>query len=145
MDFDVLAEKRSHLQKRIEKRNECNESVLASFGFDVEPAAMIKLPAETKEEVTIDDRPPSCSSCQGKGTVKPMFYEYECDACYGTGIDISDPVAVIKWQKECLQWGRNEIQRLRRELYLATTTEDERLGHSVSRFYQGGDKHRKHD
>ncbi|HHF2868998.1 TPA: hypothetical protein ACPJZQ_004156 [Vibrio alginolyticus] len=64
-------------------------------------------------DVTLDNKPDHCPTCKGSGYTKSLFSKWECCSCFGIGYDLSDPVAVIKWQKLCLDWSKNRLLEYR--------------------------------
>lgn len=134
------------IRKRQEERDKRSVSVLESFGF---AQSVYELPEETKESVTISDKPDPCTNCNGSGKVSSLFGSYECYSCHGTTFDFSDPIAIIRWQSLCNQWAKKElisarkdIARLTNELESALLTDEERkqkkaidMANSVDRFY----------
>ena len=130
------------------ERDKRSTSILESFGFS---QGVFELPEETKENVTISDKPDPCTNCHGSGKVDSLFGSYECYSCHGTTFDFSDPIAIIRWQSLCNKWAkkelisaRREIARLTNELENALITDEERklrdnkaMAASVERFYDG--------
>lgn len=78
---------------------------------------------------------PRCKSCQGKGTTRPMFHDLECEDCSATGIDISDPLAIILQQQKYLAKAKGIIVSQRRTIYGLTVSSDEQLGQAMDKFY----------
>ncbi len=110
---DLESIKARHLEDRIRNRNDGNISILESFNF--EPIA------EQVESDTIkasdDDKPNLCPNCQGTGQVRGLFTLSECYLCEGVGLDMSNPVAVIRWQRSCMEWSKKQIMQHRAELH----------------------------
>lgn len=88
-------------QQHIAKRSG-NDSTAEQYGF----AKVIELANHSEKELT---RLPKCKSCHGKGTYKPMFYEMECPDCFGTALNLSDPLAIIKLQSTYLAQSKKVI------------------------------------
>ncbi|WP_413113375.1 hypothetical protein [Thaumasiovibrio sp. DFM-14] len=144
MTEELAKHKRNQLESRIEQRNEANNSILDAMGLALEDSDAISLVDTDDSEVGLTDRPKTCKECRGRGVVKPMFFEFECPACYGTGYDLSDPIRLIKWQKLCMEWAKDRIGSLKKTLYLASTTVDEREADSMEAFYSDS-KYNKND
>lgn len=143
MNDEITEMKRQSLEQRQAKRDSENASVLESLGLEAaeEPALEV---SDSYEDVTLKSKPKPCPTCYGKGTVKGVCLTRECETCYGTGYSLTDPIALIKWQKLCMQWAKAKIREQEKQLHLATTTEEERLEESVKRSYSGA-KYNKHD
>jgi RecJ-like exonuclease len=76
-----------------------------------------------------------CPICQGRGKVKPLFFVIDCDDCHGTGLDVSDPIAVIQQQQEYLKKAREVIIHQRSSLYCLIVSEQERTAESMEKYY----------
>lgn len=81
------------------------------------------------------DSLPKCQECNGNGTIKPLFHELECYACSGTGLDLSDPLAIIELQRELLGKAKAVIVHQRQSLYNLTVSEEQRTADNMSAFY----------
>ncbi len=137
MSDEIVNLKRQHLEQRQRKRDQEHNSILEQFDVELEPAAEVQIVKNCSDaEVTLDDKPMPCKFCNGKGWVKSLFNRWECDSCFGTTYDLSNPVAIIKWQKLCLEWARNEVLDTRKALLYATTTSEERQAAAVEEFYK---------
>lgn len=60
-------------------------------------------PANESGEIT---KPDNCYYCNGTGQHVGVFKTVECATCNGCGLDITDPIAVIKWQAKQLDKAR---------------------------------------
>lgn len=137
MSDEITDLKRQHLEGRVRKRDQENKSILDQFNIDPESDAEQRIIESCSDaEVTIDDKPAPCKACQGRGWVKTLFSRWECDSCFGTTYDLSNPIAIIKWQRLCLDWAKKDIYESRRALLHATTTSEERQAHAVEEFYK---------
>jgi hypothetical protein len=85
-------------------------------------------------------RVPLCPGCKGKGKLKPLFFEYDCGKCEGTGIDINDPIAIIKQQKELLAKARKVIVHQRQKIYTLTVGQQQQTSESIAKFYGKSNK-----
>ncbi len=130
---EIAQAKAEALANRIKKRDASNESILDSMGL---AAGGPEVGLEECEKVDIAVPPAKCTNCHGTGRVKSMFSTWECFECHGTGYDLSNAVAVIKWQTACMEWSKARINKLQRELKVATTTEEERMAESAENFYR---------
>ncbi|MFT7372591.1 MAG: DnaJ-class molecular chaperone [Oleiphilaceae bacterium] len=83
---------------------------------------------------------PLCPGCKGKGKVKPLFFELDCEQCQATGIDINDPIAIIKQQKGLLAEARKVIVRQRQKIYTLTVSEQQRTADSIAEFHGQSNK-----
>lgn len=133
---DLSSEKRLQLELRQYQRDQMSESILESMGLSDFSDSNGFVCESCDDEVTINDKPLVCSNCKGKGVIKPMFYEFECDHCFGTGYDMSNPVKIIKWQKLCMSWSKEKVTKLRSDLYTASTNKRERMGDCMDAFYK---------
>ncbi|EKO3439514.1 hypothetical protein NTE19_003406 [Vibrio fluvialis] len=131
-----MEDKSAYLANRIALRNDTHESLaermLKDLGVD---------PQESPEVVSSDDSPapiPVCAFCGGKGKVQGLFSKSDCFSCDGTGYDMSDPVRVVKHQKQLLEWARGAIVKARRdrEAALDTRTDEEKHAAAVESFYK---------
>jgi hypothetical protein len=77
---------------------------------------------------------PSCKGCRGKGSVKPFLYEYECEACGGTGCDVEHPEMIVK-QQALIRTQKTAISKLLHELYVRGISAAEKESISVEAFY----------
>ncbi|UTZ44517.1 hypothetical protein [Vibrio campbellii] len=137
MNDDIADLKRQHLESRKQKRDQENKSILGQFDVELEPDADLQVIESCSDaEVSLDDKPAPCKACCGKGWVKPLFFRTECDRCFGTTYDLTNPVAIIKWQQLCLEWAKKDVKENRRALLHATTTSEERKAKAVEGFYQ---------
>lgn len=125
----MMNEKAEHLRKRIADR-QANQSTASQYGY----SEMMEL---SDEAVDVLKRLPVCAECNGKKEIKPMFYWLECPRCYGTGLDLSNPLAVIRLQQEFLATAKTVIIEQRRTLYMNSSTEGERNADSVEGLYIG--------
>ena len=78
---------------------------------------------------------PVCKTCNGRKTIKPLFFELDCQDCFATGLDISDPLTVIRQQQEYLKQARVVIIEQRNSIYCLTVTPDEQAGEMMDKFY----------
>lgn len=125
--------KRRHLALRREDRDKNNDSILRYYSGDLDDSPKV---IESDAVVDIATPPPKCSECNGSGSVKTLFSRWECSLCHGTCYDLSDPLAVIRWQKACMEWSKSKIRLLGNQLHMATTTESERTEKCVEKFYE---------
>ncbi|EGQ9864776.1 hypothetical protein MZJ31_004448 [Vibrio parahaemolyticus] len=137
VDNEISDIKRSQLEQRQRERDERSPSILDTFeGIELTDEREALANRLQDADVTLDDKPDRCPTCNGTGYTKSLFSKWECCSCFGTGYDLSDPVAVIKWQKLCLDWSKNRLWEYRVALIKATTTEEERLASEVESFYE---------
>lgn len=137
MSDEIADLKRQHLEGRMRKRDQEHDSILEKFDVEIEPDASQQVVDNCSDvDVTLDDKPASCKECGGKGWVKSLFNRWECDVCFGTTYDLSNPIAIIKWQRLCLDWAKNDVLESRKALLEATTTSEERQAHAVEEFYK---------
>lgn len=137
--------KRQALADRAARRDSESVSILETMGLEpVQDSPELDLHDFREDEITLESKPAKCKTCYGQGTVKGLFFRRECDDCYGTGYALSDPIAIIKWQKLCMAWAKQTIKNQREQLKMATTTEEERLEESIQRAYSGS-SYNKHD
>lgn len=118
-----------HLKKRIDDRS-ANESTAEKYGF----SGGSKVSAQDTDVEL--ERLPTCKACKGKGTVKPMFYVMECPDCFGTALDLSNPLAVIKLQQQFLTQAKAVIVEQRRALYESSLSEGEAMEETMDHFYK---------
>ena len=91
---------------------------------------------EMSDKVTAEiAQVPRCKVCNGKGTVKPLFFDLECTECDGAGIDLSDPLAVIKLQKGLLAKAKQVIIHQRQSIYCLTVGDEQRTADNMNKFY----------
>lgn len=131
---EISQSKAQALQGRIERRNEQNDSILDSMGLA--GGESVSVSEVEAVEANVHERPLSCGNCKGTGKVASLFSKWECMECHGTGFDLSNPVAVIKWQTACMEWAKSELLTARHQLKLATTTKEEREAEAVNEFYR---------
>ena len=62
-------------------------------------------------------KPDCCEVCNGTGVYEGLLKRYECESCYGSGFDVSDPVAVIKHQANIIKSGRSYYASLQKEFH----------------------------
>lgn len=133
MSSEIADFKRRQLQDRQRKRDQENDSILGQFDVELDQEAIENC---SDVEVTLEDKPLHCKACGGKGWIKSLFSRWECDRCFGTTYDLSNPIAIIKWQKLCLEWARSEVVESRKALLNATMTSSEREANAVEEFYK---------
>ncbi|MCG6387468.1 hypothetical protein [Vibrio fluvialis] len=129
-----ISHKAAALIQRQMKRDQENGSILDALGLEVDSPT---LEMADVESVDISNPPPKCAMCNGAKVVRAIFSKWECSACFGTGFDLSNPIAVIKWQNACLDWSKGEITGLRqknREL-ADTRTKEEKESDAIDKFY----------
>lgn len=119
----------THLSQRIADRAS-NESTAEKYGFSGCSEVGIQDSEVELERLTI------CKACKGKGTVKPMFYVMECPDCFGTTLDLSEPLAVIKLQQQFLTKAKAVIVAQRRALYENSLSEGEAMEETMDHFYK---------
>lgn len=78
---------------------------------------------------------PICKACNGRKTIKPMFFELECTDCCATGLDISDPLAIIRQQQVYLAKARAVIISQRNTIYGLTVDQGDQMAESMEKFY----------
>ena len=78
----------------------------------------------------------ACRVCRGLGTHRPMLHVIECMDCQGTGVDISDPISVIKQQQELLKKAKVVIVSQRRNIYALTVGPEQATADAMARFYK---------
>ncbi|OEE37304.1 hypothetical protein A1QO_04150 [Vibrio genomosp. F10 str. ZF-129] len=115
-------DKSIQLNTRIAKRDQSTESILKTFDIDFDVSYENITLEVNHGPVTVTDRPDQCYSCHGKGRIQGLFGTSECAICHGTGLDLSNPLAVIQWQKACLQWAKNTINTQRETMKLCGVT-----------------------
>ncbi len=138
--MDLSKEKREQLEQRMKARDERNESVLDSLGLSefVENSPIGEL--VDIEGVTVADKPEPCADCKGTGQIQGLFRKFPCSTCYGTTFDLSNPIAIIKWQNACLAWAKKEVQQVRNELKVAGMSEEERTAKAIEVFYRDANR-----
>ncbi|EGR1298301.1 hypothetical protein EAF56_20150 [Vibrio alginolyticus] len=131
---ESISLKAAALIQRKQKRDEENSSVLDSLGL--EPVGT-PMEMQDVEDVDISTPPAKCPTCNGSKYVKSLFSKWECAECYGTGFDMSNPIAVIKWQSACMDWARDRISRQGAEIKRLKDprTDEERHAEAVEEFY----------
>lgn len=126
--------KAAALAMRQKNRDENNGSILDSMGLEAE---VVSMELEDVDRVDISNPPDKCTTCDGKKYVKSLFSQWECASCFGTGFDLSNPVAVIKWQSACMDWSKKRISdqlaKIRR--LEEPRTDEERHAEAVQEFY----------
>ncbi|WP_432773881.1 hypothetical protein [Vibrio parahaemolyticus] len=137
---EVTESKRLHLEARQRKRDAANSSILDHFEVELDDESKDVIARCADAEVTLNDKPKPCELCKGRGWVKPLFVKYECDACFGTTYDLSNPIAIIKWQRLCMEWAKNDVLENRKALLYATTTEQERQAATIDDFYKDSNR-----
>lgn len=130
-----MNDKGTLIDRRIQQRDAANVSLAEQYGFTV-PAQLSLSIEEELVEVTKPERPRPCKKCFGKGTYKPMFFEVECDCCFGVGLDLSAPLALIKQLKFNNEYARKEVIRLRLALHMGATTPEQRQAINMEEFYK---------
>lgn len=146
MSDDSIAEwKRQTLANRKAERDSNNISVLDSMGLSsAEDDPAVELHDCQEEEITLNWKPEVCKTCYGRGTVKGVCLTRECETCFGTGLSMTDPIAIIKWQRLCMAWAKEKIKAQSHQINLLKTTDEQRLEESVSKAYAGS-TYNKHD
>jgi len=76
-----------------------------------------------------------CIHCNGVGWTKPMFYQLNCDPCGGTGLELSDMMAVIVKQQQFLVAAKATIIHQRRQLFDLTFSKEEKTQQAMDKFY----------
>ena len=134
---EIAEQKRIALKERARKRDSATPSILESYGFEDPNQQQEKqvLSNLIDADPALQDKPLPCPTCGGKGWIKSVFSNWECAACFGTTYDLSNPIAIIKWQKLCMDWAKRDVQRTREALYRATTTEAEREENAIQEFH----------
>ncbi len=136
-DQSLAKSKELHLIHRMQRRDQTHDSVLSALGIDENQTTdVIDSDYYPNDEVRIDEPPPTCSECKGQKFVLGMFYKRECDKCKGTGFDLSNAIAVIKWQNLCLDWSKMTIKRQRHDITLLATSDEEREEKAQEKFYR---------
>lgn len=123
------------LIQRQEKRDRENGSVLDALGLE---ADAVPMEMADVENVDISIPPAKCPTCNGTKVYRSVFSSWECAACFGTGFDLSNPIAVIKWQAACMDWSKKQIKSLcqkNRELS-DNRTAKEKESDAVEGFYR---------
>lgn len=120
--------KKERLERRIIERSS-NPSTAEQYGFK-EVLEISDL--ESNKLVVI----PICKKCFGKKTITPMFFEVDCLACYATGIDLSDPLAVIRLQQSFLEKAKEIIGFQRKSIYDLAYTDEEKQALTQEKFYK---------
>lgn len=131
---EIAKSKSRALSERVARRNKENQSVLDQMGVSYRSSE--DLHCEDIGQVSISDKPSNCAACGGKGKVKSLFSYWDCADCFGTGFDMTNPIAVIKWQTACMDWAKAELVKLRSEVYRLSTTEAERKEKDLNEFYK---------
>lgn len=135
--MDEIADyKRRHLEQKRIDRDERNDSILDNFDFDTEEAEQGVIKHCSDASVSLEDKPPECPTCNGKGWVQSLFSRWECDACFGTTYDLSNPVAIIKWQRLCMEWAKKDVIKSRLDLQTATMSNEQKEAKAIDDFYQ---------
>lgn len=81
--------------------------------------------------------PGQCKECFGTRVRKTLFSKIECEACFGTGLDLSNAEAVVRQLFSSVEMLKKKTMRLESELRDALTTKEEREEKAVSQFYEG--------
>lgn len=131
---ESISLKAAALIQRKQKRDEENSSVLDSLGLEPVSAPM---EMQDVEDVDISTPPAKCVTCNGSKYVKSLFSMWECAECFGTGFDMSNPIAVIKWQSACMDWARERLsmQSAHIKRLKDLRTDEERHAEAVEEFY----------
>jgi hypothetical protein len=112
---DSSTVKAKYLQERIQKRNEANASILESYCVGAVSEQVSNESSGTGDK-GINDAPKRCSECNGLGKVKGLFSAFDCAACDGVGLDMSEPITLIKWQQACMVWSKQQLLKHRAEI-----------------------------
>lgn len=136
METETVRIKRDHLKGRQEKRDKDTPSILPHFGNELDDEQQT-VSRCSDVDIQMEDKPDKCSNCNGRGWVKGLFENWECSVCFGTTYDLSNPIAVIKWQKLCMEWAKKDVIDSRYKLKQMTTTPEERQEGAVHEFYSG--------
>lgn len=83
----------------------------------------------------ITARVPRCSECNGTGTVKPMFYEYDCPKCGGTGVQHDDVAQLVAVQQQMIRELQVVIEKQRADLFNYALSEEEKTAISMTAFW----------
>lgn len=129
-----ISHKAAALAQRQNRRDQQNGSILDALGLE---ACTVQMEMADVEQVDIAIPPPKCTECNGTKVVKSLFSKWECASCFGTGFDLSNPIAVIKWQDACLAWSKREITGLRQKVreMSDTRTKEEKESDAIDAFY----------
>ncbi|EGQ7810357.1 hypothetical protein I6Y99_004401 [Vibrio parahaemolyticus] len=84
-----------------------------------------------------------CRECRGKRTQRTLFSTIECEACFGTGLDVSNAESTIRYLFSLSEKLKDQVENLEHDLFRATTTEEERLAMCIADFRKG--RHLKGD
>lgn len=76
-----------------------------------------------------------CIHCKGQGWIRPMFHKLNCDPCSGTGLELSDMVAVIVKQQQFLVNAKASIIHQRRQIFDLTVSKDDQTKQAMDKFY----------
>lgn len=142
MSDEIIELKRQALIERRDRRDSQNKSILETMGLEQDINSEIESNRTDDREITLECKPSICTTCKGYGKIKPMFYWFECSDCHGTGYNLLDPISIIKWQKLCMSWSKEQINLLRHQLVMTTTTEEQRLERSIMNSYEGAEYNR---
>jgi hypothetical protein len=80
---------------------------------------------------------PMCKTCRGSGVVKPMFHEFECDRCVGSGRDLSEPLELIVGQQKLIGEAKAIQAVMLKHIYTHGISQAEKEAMSVTEFYRG--------
>ncbi|WP_070964877.1 hypothetical protein [Vibrio sonorensis] len=142
-----MCDKERLIDAKIKRRNDTHASLAEQMMIEA-GGSLSDLNKENSEEESKaggDKELPICWACNGTGCVEGLFSKTECFNCEGTGLELSNPVKVIKQQREWLAWSKREIIRLRRlNAKLDTRTKEQKEADAVGEFYSGA-KLNKHD
>lgn len=120
--------KAEHLQKKINERSS-NPSTAAKYGFR-EALEIVDSEYQNLKKL------PVCKECCGTKKVATLFSQRDCDACFETGIDLSDPLAIVRLQQSLLEKAREIIVSQRKTIYDLAYTEEEKQALSMEQFYK---------
>lgn len=81
------------------------------------------------------ERLPRCKKCNGKGVFKPMFHDYECPDCFGSGRDLEVFDKLVVGQQELIRHQKVIMSALLHEVYTTRLPEIEKLAVSMDDFY----------
>lgn len=122
--------KSEYLENRIKARAS-NDSTAEQYGYSHSDNTLVVCDSDVQLECL-----PICKHCKGKGTVKPMFYTLECPDCFGTGLDLKEPLALIRLQKKYLEQAKSLIVDLRKQLYELGLQDGESEQLAMDKFYR---------
>lgn len=80
--------------------------------FRIEQARLLK-GENPLDASSAPSKPDCCALCNGTGVYSGLLRKYKCENCHGSGLDVSDLIAVIEYQANQLNSARRYYKNLK--------------------------------